>query len=135
MSAIVIFIIVIVGIIIFSFARDTYKENDKIVKEGGIHNKYRTLIDNFIDQDAGMKVIKETNTYMCVGMQNSSGHLAFHFQHTYNKINVKFEMKNIFIGNHNLEWNFPETMPQDDMIYQIETRTRQYMDNVTSKYT
>ena len=43
-------------------------------------------------------------------------------------------MKNVFLGEHKLEWDFPETMPQKDMIYQIETRTRQYMDNVTNKY-
>lgn len=129
-----IFVLIIVTIIIFNFAKDSYKENDKIVKEGGIRKKYKTLIDNFIDPDSGMIVTKETNTYCCVAMQNHTGHVAFHFQHTFNKINVTFDMKNIFLGEHKLEWVFPETIPQEDMIYQIETRTRQYMDNVTNKY-
>ena len=109
-------------------------ETDKIVKEGGIYNKYQTLIDNFIDPASSMNVIEKTNKYMCVGMKNSSGSIAFHFQHTFNKINVTFEMKNIFIGDHKLDWDFPETMPQSDMIKHIENRTRQYMDNVTSQF-
>lgn len=134
MGTFLIFIIIVVAIILYSFAKDSYKENDKIVKEGGIRKKYKTLIDNFIDLDSGMKVIKETNIYCCVGMQNQVGHLVFHFQHTFNKINVTFDMKNLFLGEHKLDWDFPETMPQGDMIYQIETRTRQYMDNVKNKF-
>ncbi|MGM9694534.1 MAG: hypothetical protein ACI3YC_05960 [Alloprevotella sp.] len=134
MDTIVIFIIIIVGFVIFSFAKDSIAETDKIVKEGGIYNKYKTLINNFIDPESGMKVIQKTNKYMCVGMKNSSGSITFHFQHTFNKINVTFEMKNIFIGDHKLDWDFPETMPQSDMIKHIENRTRQYMDNVTSQF-
>lgn len=134
MSTIVIFILIIGGFMIFSFAKDSMSETDKIVKEGGIYNKYKVLIDNFIDPESGMQVIKKTNKYMCVGMSNSSGSLVFHFQHTFGQITVTFEMKNIFLGNHKLDWDFPETMPQTDMIKHIETRTRQYMDNVTSKF-
>ena len=109
-------------------------ETDKIVKEGGIYNKYKTLIDNFIDPESGMEVVEKTNKYMCVGMKNTSGSIAFHFQHTFNSINVTFEMKNIFIGDHKLDWDFPETMPQTEMIKHIENRTRQYMNNVTSQF-
>ena len=134
MSTFLFFIIIIVVIVIISFTKDSYKENNKIIKEGGIRQKYKTLIDNFIDPESGMHVIKETNTYMCVGMKNQMGSIAFHFQHTFNKINVTFDMKNIFLGDHKLDWDFPETMPQEDMIKHIETRTRQYMENVTSKY-
>lgn len=134
MSTLIIFIIIVVGFVIFSFAKDSIAETDKIVKEGGIYNKYKTLIDNFIEPECGMKVIQKTNKYMCIGMKNSSGSIAFHFQHTFKKINVTFEMKNIIIGDHKLDWDFPETMPQTDMIKHIENRTRQYMDNVTSQF-
>ena len=134
MGTFTIFLIIIAVIVIFSFAKDSYKENDKMVKEGGIRRKYKTLIENFIGPDSGMKVVKETNTYMCVGMKNQMGSIAFHFHHTFNKINVTFEMKNLMLGDHKLDWDFPETMPQEDMIKHIETRTRQYMDNVTSKF-
>lgn len=134
MSEFLIFILIIIGFVIFSFAKESIAETDKIVKEGGIYNKYKVLIDNFIDPDSGMKVIQKTNKYMCVGMKNNSGSIVFHFQHTFNKINVTFEMKNVFIGDHKLDWDFPETMPQTDMIKHIENRTRQYMDNVTSQF-
>ncbi|MDD5998015.1 MAG: hypothetical protein PUC42_14045 [Bacteroidales bacterium] len=130
----VVFVLIIVGLLIYSFAKDTYSETNKIVKEGGIYKKYKILIDNFIEEESGMRIIKESNTYMCVGMKNHTGSVTFHFQHTYNQINVTFEMKNIFIGDHKLEWDFPETMPQTDMIKHIETRTRQYMDNVCSRF-
>lgn len=134
MSGVLIFILIIVGFVIFSFAKDSMSETDKIVKEGGIYNKYKTLIDNFIDPESGMEVVEKTNKYMCVGMKNISGSIAFHFQHTFNSINVTFEMKNIFIGDHKLDWDFPETMPQTEMIKHIENRTRQYMNNVTSQF-
>lgn len=136
MSTVLILILVIVGFSIFSFTKESIKESDKVAKEGGIYNKYKTLIDYFVDPESGMglKVIQKTNKYMCVGMQNTSGSIVFHFQHTFNKINVTFEMKNIFIGNHKLDWDFPETMPQSDMIKHIGKRTRQYMDNVTSQF-
>lgn len=114
--------------------KDSKTETDKLVKEGGIYNKYKTLIDYFIDPDSGMKVVEKTNKYMYVGMRNSSGSITFHFQHTFNKINVTFDMKNIFVGDHKLEWDFPETMPQTDMIKHIENSTRQYMDNVASQF-
>lgn len=83
MGTFVIFAIIIIAIIIFSFAKDSYKESDKIVKEGGIRKKYKVLIDNFIEPESGMKVIKETNSYCCVGLQNQLGHVVFHFQHTF----------------------------------------------------
>ena len=67
-------------------------------------------------------------------MRNTSGSIVFHFQHTFNKINVTMEMKNIFLGEHKLTWEFPEDMPQEEMIRRMETRTRQYMDNVTAKF-
>ena len=53
MSTILIFILVIVGFVIFSFIKDSIAESNKIVKEGGIYNKYKTLIDNFIAQSLG----------------------------------------------------------------------------------
>ena len=134
LSAFLIFIILVVVVAIIKFAKSSIVETDKIVKEGGMRIKYKTLIDNFIDPSSGMKIIEETNKYVCVGMKNSSGSIVFHFQHTFNQIDVTFEMKNIFIGNHKLDWSFPETMDQDEMIEQIETRTRQYMNNVNSKF-
>lgn len=134
MSTFLVFIIIVVVIVIIKFAKNSVEETSKVVKEGGMRIKYKTLIDNFIDPSSGMKVIEETNKYVCVGMRNSSGSIVFHFQHTFNQIDVTFEMKNIFIGNHKLDWSFPETMDQDEMIEQIETRTRQYMDNVNSNF-
>lgn len=134
MSTILIIILIIAGISIFSFIKSSVADTDRIVKEGGIYNKYKTLIDNFIDDESGMKVIEQTNKYMCVGMKNSSGSIAFHFQHTFDTLNVTFKMKNIFIGDHKLEWEFPETMPQSEMIKHIETRMSQYMDNVKTRF-
>ena len=39
MSTVLIFIFVIIGIVVFSFVKDSITETDKIVKEGGIYNK------------------------------------------------------------------------------------------------
>ena len=128
------FIIVVIIIIAINFFKDSYKENDKLVKEGGIYKKYQTLIDNFVVPEEGFNVVSKTNNYICVAMRNSTGSIVFHFQHMYSEINVTFEMNNILIGKHKLEWNFPETMSQTEMIKQIESRIRQYSDNISSNF-
>ena len=134
MSTFVIFVIILVIVMIIKFSKSSVEETNKVVKDGGMRNKYKILIDNFIDPESGMEIIDETSKYVCVGMVNTSGSIVFHFQHTFDQINVTFEMKNIIIGNHKLEWSFPETMNQHEMIDRIETRTRQYMDNINSKF-
>ena len=134
MSTFVIFLIIIIVIVVVHFAKDSYNESEKVAKEGGIRTKYKMLIDNFADPSSGMHIIKETNKYISLGMTNSAGSINFNFQHTFNQIDVTFEMNNVFVGNHKLNWSFPETMDQNEMIYQIETRTKQYIDNVTSKF-
>jgi Asp/Glu/hydantoin racemase len=96
MSGFVIFLILIGIIIVIKFASDSSGDTDKIVKEGGMRVKYKTLIDNFVDPESGLKIIKETNKYVCVGMNNAAGSLAFHFQHTFSVINVTYELKNVF---------------------------------------
>lgn len=134
MGTVILFIVIIFVISLFAFAKDSHKENNKLLKEGGMRVKYKTLINNFIEPDSGLKVVEETSNYVCVAMRNTSETIVFHFQHTFNKINITFEMKNIFLGEHKLSWKFPETMSQVDMIEQIESRIRQYMDVVSSKF-
>lgn len=134
MEFIVFLIIAIVVLMIFHFIKDSYSESNSVAKEGGIRIKYKTLIDHFICPEEGLNVLSETNTYVCVGTKNAAGSMVFHFQHTFKKINVTFKLNNVFLGNHKLEWDFPETMPQEDMIRHIETKTRSYMDNVSAKY-
>ncbi|MCQ2296316.1 MAG: hypothetical protein MJZ45_02820 [Bacteroidales bacterium] len=113
--------------------KDSTNENIKVKNEGGIRTKYSKLINNFIDPDSGMRIVEETDTYICIAMSNTSGQIAFHFQHTFGSINVTMKMNNIFLGKHKLEWDFPENMSQEAMITKIETETRQYMDSVASK--
>lgn len=133
MGTILTIILIIVGYFLFCFTRDSIADTNKVVKEGGIYNKYRTLIDHFV-YGSNMKIIKQTNKYMCIVKNNSANTIIFHFQHAFDKINITFEVKSVFIGNHKLEWDFPETMPQIDMIKHIETRMEQYMNNVNSKF-
>ena len=40
----------------------------------------------------------------------------------------------MFIGDHKLDWTFPEFMDQQQMIERIESSTRKYMDNVSSQF-
>lgn len=134
MSGFIIFIIIAAIFMFVKFAMDSSKDSDKLIKEGGMLVKYRKLIYNFVSPEEVFKIVDKSNKYVCVAMRNTSGSIVFHFQHTFNKINVTMEMKNIFLGEHKLTWEFPEDMPQEEMIGRMETRTRQYMDNVTAKF-
>lgn len=134
MTTFLIFVAVIVVFSFIKFLADSNKESSKVAKEGGILVKYNKLISHYTDPDFGLRVISKSNKYVCLGMQNSSGSLVFHFQHTFNLINITFEMKNVFVGNHKLDWKFLETMSQDDMIKHIDNRIRQYMDNVWTSF-
>ena len=55
------FLIIITAITILRFAKDSYKDYKKVAKKGGIRDKYKVLINYFIDTDPKMKIIKETN--------------------------------------------------------------------------
>ena len=107
LSTILIFVILVVVVVVIKFAKSSIVETDKIVKEGGMRIKYKTLIDNFIDPSSGMKIIEETNKYVCVGMKNTSGSVVFHFQHTFNQIDVTFEMKKHLYWQSQIELVFP----------------------------
>ena len=134
MSTFLIFIAVIVGFSFIKFFADSSKESDKVVKEGGMMVKYGKLISHYLNQPLGLRVVKQTSNYVCLGTQNASGSIVFHFQHTFSSINITFEMKNILVGNHKLDWDFHEAMPQDDMIKHIDNRIEQYLNNVATSF-
>jgi len=126
------FLIIIIAITILRFAKDSYKDYKKVAKEGGIRNKYNVLINHFINSDPQMKIIKETNMYCYLSAQHYYACLSFRFQHTFDKINISVYINHRDLGNHKLNWVFRENMPQDDMIYHIEKRINEYMNDVTN---
>lgn len=126
------FLIIIIAITILRFTKDSYKDYKKVAKEGGIRNKYNVLINHFIDLDPQMKIIKETNMYCYLSAQHHYACLSFRFQHTFDKINISVYINHRDLGNHKLNWVFRENMPQDDMIYHIEKRINEYMNDVTN---
>lgn len=132
MSTFLSLIIASVILMVIHFTRDTLKEKNKVQNQGGIRKKYKTLITHFL-VEGEMKVISETTTYMCISGSDNMARITFHFQHLYSSINVKFEFKNIIIGEHKLSWDFPENMSQEDMIEHIETEINKYFDNLCSR--
>ncbi len=132
MSTLFTFLIIILAITILRFAKDSYKDYKKVAKEGGIRNKYKDLINYFIDSDPEMKIIKETNMYCNLAAQHYYAYLSFRFQHTFDKINISAYINHRYLGDHKLDWVFHENMPQDDMIYHIEKKINEYMNNLTN---
>lgn len=120
MGIIIIIAITLVVIIVFCFTKDTYEENKKVSKEGGIIKKYKVLIDSILSIDPHMKIISATNTYCYIATRETYGQVAFYLQHTYGQINIKIEFNNPDYGAQSLEFDFDENMPQEDMIYHID---------------
>ena len=64
METFVLFIIIILALSLFVFAKDSHKEENKLMKEGGMRVKYKTLINNnFIDSDGSSQIlVQSTNS-------------------------------------------------------------------------
>lgn len=132
-----VFFILIVAIILFviiKFAGATNKQSNEVRSQGGMKVKYMILYEFFMSSHGENKLIKETNTYLCIGHSNYGGSSVFHLQQTFGEITIQFEFNNPVFGKHKLEWSFNEKMNQYKMIEKIENDTNDFMMNYAKKF-
>lgn len=114
------FLIALVIIFILKFLFDTFMQSNDIKKQGGVRKKYSVLIDYILSGHKDARVVKESNTYIAVGVSGIAGSTIFHIQQTYGNVTIQFEVKNNPIFGHiKKEWTFPENMDQELMIQRM----------------
>ena len=130
-----IFIGILVVIIIIHFAHDSHEQKTKVTKEGGMRNKYSTLVDYLLSIHPDAKVMNESGTAIMVGVRGASGSTTFDIVQTFGTVTIQYKVNNIVMGNHKLEWSFPEYDDQEKMIETMEHDIAAYNANVMSKFT
>ena len=123
------FIIILVVIMIGKFIYDSSKQSEQVKSEGGMREKYSTLIEYLLDHP-NSRIYQETNTFLSIGVSSAAGSTVYYLQQTYGNITIQMKIKNNpLIGNINMEWTFPESMNQRHMIQKIENDIQMRMFN------
>lgn len=129
--------IIIIGIILFiiiKFAGDTNKQANAVAKQGGMRNKYRTLVNYALSGHKHSRIISEDGTGITIGCGSPGGSTYIDIVQTFGTVTVRWQSKSILLGNHKLEWEFDEFMDQEKMIEKIENDIDVYMTNVIQKF-
>lgn len=119
-------------ITIIRFARDSFKQSDKVTKEGGMRKKYSVIV-NWLLEDENARIVNETSTAIMIGKKGYSGSI-FDIVQTFDTVTIQCKLNNMVLGNHKLEWSFPEYGDQREMIKRIENDVSIYTNNVMSKF-
>lgn len=130
--------IIIIGVILFviiKFASDNNKQANAVAKQGGMRNKYRTLVDFALAGHQHSHIVREDGTSITVGCGSPGGSTYFDIVQTFGTVSIKWRSTSIVMGNHKLEWQFDEFMDQEKMIDKINHDIEVYMTNVLQKYT
>lgn len=126
-------IIVVLVMIIVCFAKDSVKQSNDIISQGGMKSKYKTLIDLLQISLGRAKITNETNTAITVYGTGSSGSMAFDIVQTFGKVTIRCYIKNAMIGNHQLQWIFDENMDQQFMFKKINDEVNKLFNEQISK--
>lgn len=124
------FIIIIVLFIIGKFLYDKSQVDIKVGKEGGMRQKYKTLISHLLSADSNAKIIKESKDTIVIGNASAGGITNFGLIQTFNELTVQWRMESPIFGSHKLDWVFPEYGDQDKMIEKILNDLGKYQKNV-----
>ena len=127
-------IIVIVVIAIVKFARDSAKQADAVVKQGGMRKKYRILVEYLLSGDSRARVVQESATFLNIGVSSPGGKTAFWLQQTFGALTVQWRIESPIFGKHKLEWRFNEFADQYDMIRRIVNDVEQYQNNLMQRF-
>lgn len=131
-------VLIIIGIIviftIIHFAHDSHEQSQKVAKEGGMRKKYSTLVDYFLSSHPHARIVNETSSAIMVGVKGASGTTYFDIVQTFGSVTIQYKVDNIIMGNHKLEWTFPEYDDQEKMIEKINHDISAYTTNVLSNF-
>lgn len=135
-------LIVIIGLVIYNFTKDTKAKNAKLASEGGIKNKYKELIcffDDFDNSQAPRELKNDTNFYQ-IGWAGATTLASICLFEVADKINIEFELQynvpalmrngievNNLPSNHKKKiWAHSNSMNQTE-IYNLVSREIEYL--------
>lgn len=131
-------ILIIVGIIlviiVIRFAVSSNRQANYVTKQGGMRNKYRTLVDYILSGDSRARIVQEKATFLAIVLSTVGGRTEFLLQQTFGKITIQWRMESPVFGKHKLEWSFEEFMDQNLMIEKIESDIGEYTKNILGKF-
>lgn len=123
------FIIIVIVLIVGKFLYDRNQQSVQIGRQGGMSNKYRTLIAHLMGGHSNTKIFQETSDSLSLGVSNAGGSTIFRLLQTFGKVTVSWEMSSPLFGKHKLEWSFPEFMDQNEMFERIGNDMVKYQEN------
>lgn len=129
MSTFLILIGIIAIYVIIRFLRALNIQEKKVAVEGGMKRKYSILVNWALDSHPDARIIQETLSSISVGVKGVSGSTTFQFVQTFGTVTVQYIVRDVVMGNHTLEWSFPEYGNQEEMISKIEREISNYVIN------
>lgn len=108
-------VIIIVLFIITKFTRDLNKQANAVAKQGGMRNKYRTLVEYAISGHPQSKTVHEDGTSIDIGCSTPGGSTNFSIIQTFGSVTIRWSQNSALIGKHKLEWQFDEFYNQELM--------------------
>lgn len=129
--------VIIIGIIVYiiiKFVSDNNKQANAVAKQGGMRNKYHTLVEYFLSGHERSHIVREDGTSITVGCGSAGGSSYFDIIQTFGTVTIKWRSTSLALGNHNLEWEFDEFLSQDKMVNKIQHDIEVYMTNVLQKF-
>lgn len=124
-------LIAIIGFIITRFLLDRKKQNEKLIKEGGVRNKYSKLIELLEDNSKPTVFQSDLDTYL-FGWITPNADSRFRIMQTFGSVTIKWQLVGRVVFetiNLSKEWKFQETAEQEKMAEIIAADIKEVMDN------
>lgn len=128
-------LIIILGVVIWyfiSFNKEKNKQIEKLEVYGGFHRAYEELLSEFYEIP-NVQVLNKTRTSITFLINDRFAVTHFYIMHSFNKINVTWELQSISYGEHKLNWTFPDYQLQSQMLKVIFSDMEAYNQRVYEK--
>lgn len=123
-------IIVILGIIIYFFLRDRDKMlQSQVDNFGGMERKYSLIIE-WLTNNPNSRITKKTRDHIEITATYPSSTTKFLITQNFNSIKIDWLSNLGILGNHQLNWNFPDNTNQEIIIEKIATDLKIYEDRM-----
>ena len=125
-----IIVLVIIGIVIYFFLRDRDKMLENQVDNfGGMKNKYSLLIE-WLTSDPKARVTKMTRDHIEISCIYPSSVTKFLITENFSSVEVDWISNLGVMGNHKLNWSFPNNTNQEQIIEKIGTDLQNYENRI-----
>lgn len=131
-----IIILILIGIIIYivSFNKSKNELDHSIRSYGGMDLKYKRLLDNLRILNPEFKILAQTQNSITIGSLLPNGYMNFHLVHTFDKLHIRFNIKESVIGYHKFESVFHPELSQDRMFEELKQQLALLDTKLYNKY-